>query len=184
MIYRTNNALCAVHLCGHGGCLCVKQQFQWRERAADDASGTIDSSAQYGYTYDHSLFIADNVVTHAVSWEALNSKNIIFGTTFQNNGVGYTLRAPSVGSSAADSKGVTPQSNEWDKILDKDNGYIKNWSGIVSWGQDSCMIVDRAVRGYYSGHFWTYYEATYPTRSPVSVPSLKPLILTHWDLTD
>lgn len=24
------------------------------------------------------------------------------------------------------------------------------------------MIVDRAVRGYYSGHFWTYYEATYP----------------------
>lgn len=130
--------------------------------AADDASGTIDSSAQYGYTYDHSLFIADNVVTHAVSWEALNSKNIIFGTTFQNNGVGYTLRAPSVGSSAADSKGVTPQSNEWDKILDKDNGYIKNWSGIVSWGQDSCMIVDRAVRGYYSGHFWTYYEATYP----------------------
>lgn len=130
--------------------------------AADDASGTIDSSAQYGYTYDHSLFIADNVVTHAVSWEALNSKNIIFGTTFQNNGVGYTLRAPSVGSSAADSKGVTPQSNEWDKILDKDNGYIKNWSGIFSWGQDSCMIVDRAVRGYYSGHFWTYYEATYP----------------------
>ena len=130
--------------------------------AADDASGTIDSSAQYGYTYDHSLFIADNVVTHAVSWEALNSKNIIFGTTFQNNGVGYTLRAPSVGSSAADSKGVTPQSNEWDKILDKDNGYIKNWSGICSWGQDSCMIVDRAVRGYYSGHFWTYYEASYP----------------------
>ena len=130
--------------------------------AADDASGTIDSSAQYGYTYDHSLFIADNVVTHAVSWEALNSKNIIFGTTFQNNGVGYTLRAPSVGSSAADSKGVTPQSNEWDKILDKDNGYIKNWSGIFSWGQDSCKIVDRAVRGYYSGHFWIYYEATYP----------------------
>ena len=130
--------------------------------AADDASGTIDSSAQYGYTYDHSLFIADNVVTHAVSWEALNSKNIIFGTTFQNNGVGYTLRAPSVGSSAADSKGVTPQSNEWDKILDKDNGYIKNWSGIISWGQDSCMRVDRAVRGYYSGHFWTYYEATCP----------------------
>ncbi len=130
--------------------------------AADDASGTIDSSAQYGYTYDHSLFIADNVVTHAVSWEALNSKNIIFGTTFQNNGVGYTLRAPSVGSSAADSKGVTPQSNEWDKILDKDNGYIKNWSGIFSWGQDSCKIVDRAVRGYYSGHFWIYYDATYP----------------------
>ena len=130
--------------------------------AADDASGTIDSSAQYGYTYDYSLFIADNVVTHAVSWEALNSKNIIFGTTFQNNGVGYTLRAPSVGSSAADSKGVTPQSNEWDKILDKDNGYIKNWSGIFSWGQDSCKIVDRAVRGYYSGHFWIYYDATYP----------------------
>lgn len=140
--------------------------------AADDASGTIDSSAQYGYTYDHSLFIADNVVTHAVSWEALNSKNIIFGTTFQNNGVGYTLRAPSVGSSAADSKGVTPQSNEWDKILDKDNGYIKNWSGIFSWGQDSCMRVDRAVRGYYSGHFWTYYEAT----SPYPISGFRPVL--------
>ena len=35
--------------------------------AADDASRTTDSSAQYGYTYDHSLFIANDTVTRTIS---------------------------------------------------------------------------------------------------------------------
>ncbi len=52
----------------------------------------------------------------------------------------YTLRAPSVGSAdtgSGDSIRGTPQSNEWDRILDKDSGYIKNWSEMSSWGQDT-----------------------------------------------
>ena len=133
--------------------------------AADDASGTIDSSAQYGYTYDHSLFIADNVVTHSVSWETLNSKNIIFGTAFQNNGVEYTLRAPSAGSSDAyytGGDGGTPQSNEWDKILDKDNEYIDY--SFAGWGQDTSTNseISRAGRGNGSLRNWDKYNVSTP----------------------
>ena len=40
--------------------------------------------------YDHSLFIADHVLTHTVSWDELNGKNMIFGTGYQSGGVDYT----------------------------------------------------------------------------------------------
>ena len=71
----------------------------------------------------HSLFIADFAVTHEVSWDNLNAKGLIFGKNYTAGGVSYTLRAPSVGSDSAgsgDSQHGTPQSNEWDRILDKD----------------------------------------------------------------
>ena len=131
--------------------------------AADDASGTRDNRAQYGYTYDHSLFIADDIVTHIISWNALNSRSCIFGTTFQNNGVAYTLRATSAGSDSEGSNDGTPQSNEWDKILDKNNGYIKNWSGEYSWGQDtySSHWSGRAARGCNSARNWVSQAVSY-----------------------
>ncbi|MDE8701206.1 hypothetical protein PZH38_14390, partial [[Ruminococcus] lactaris] len=46
----------------------------------------------------------------------------------------------------------TPQSNEWDRILDKNGGYIKNWGKMESWGQDTSpyTLSNRVVRGYHS----------------------------------
>ena len=131
--------------------------------AADDASRTTDSSAQYGYTYDHSLFIANDTVTRTISWNALNSRSCIFGTIFQNNGVAYTLRVMSAGSDSEGSNDGTPQSNEWDKILDKNNGYIKNWSGEYSWGQDtySSHWSGRAARGCNSARNWVSQAVAY-----------------------
>ena len=90
--------------------------------------------------YPHSLFIADYAVKHTVSWDDLNTANLIFGKNYATGGVNYTLRAPSVGSGRTDSNESlrgTPQSNEWDRVLDKDEGYIKNWSKMYSWGQDT-----------------------------------------------
>ena len=90
--------------------------------------------------YPHSLFIADYAVKHTVSWDDLNTANLIFGKNYATGGVNYTLRAPSVGSGRTDSNESlrgTPQSNEWDRVLDKDEGYIKNWSNMYSWGQDT-----------------------------------------------
>ena len=136
------------------------------KEAADAASKTTDSSAQYGYTYDHSLFIADNPVTYAVSWDDLNRKNSIFGTAFQNNGVDYTLRVPSMGSYYTGSGNLecgTPKCNEWDTILDKDNKYIKNWSVLYSWGADTAKqtsVRARAIRGNYSARYWFDRSAT------------------------
>ena len=116
--------------------------------------------------YPHSLFIADYNVTHTVSWDNLNTANLIFGKNYAADGVGYTLRAPSVGSGHTDSDGVvlvTPQSNEWDKILDKYDGYIKNWNKVHSWGQDtwSTFASHRVNRGHNSARYWYSYDATY-----------------------
>ena len=115
--------------------------------------------------YPHSLFIADYAVTHTVSWDDLNTAGLIFGKNYASGGVDYTLRAPSVGSDnrgSGDSERGVPQSNEWDRILDKDSDYIKNWNGMFSWGQDTTRYNSslRAVRGYDSGRRWNDDDAT------------------------
>ena len=135
--------------------------------------------------YPHSLFIADYVVTNDVSWDTLNTADLIFGKNYAGGGVDYTLRAPSVGSSytgSGDSERGTPKSNEWDKILDKDDGYIKNWREMLSCGQDTTIRISassRAVRGWNrSARFWTSYNTSssspYPTfgfRPVLEVPN-------------
>ena len=90
--------------------------------------------------YEHSLFIANHNVTHTVSWNDLNTAGLIFGKDYASGGVDYTLRAPSVGSNytgSGNSERGVPQSNEWDTMLNKDSGYIQNWNGMYSWGQDA-----------------------------------------------
>ena len=109
--------------------------------------------------YPHSLFVADYAVTNDVSWDALNTADLIFGKNYASGGVDYTLRTPSVGSDCTgldDSKRGVPQSNEWDTMLNKDSGYIQNWNRMSSWGQDvsSGGASYRAVRGYLSARFW------------------------------
>ncbi len=135
--------------------------------------------------YPHSLFVADYAVTHTVSWDNLNTAGLIFGKDYAAGGVDYTLRAPSVGSSytgSGDSERGTPKSNEWDKILDKDDGYIKNWREMLSCGQDTTIRISassRAVRGWNrSARFWTSYNtsssSSYPTfgfRPVLEVPN-------------
>ena len=112
--------------------------------------------------YPHSLFVADHAVTHTVSWDDLNTAGLIFGKDYAAGGVDYTLRAPSVGSGdtgSGESRYGTPSNNEWDRILDKDSGYVKNWNGIISsWGQDvfSGSTSHRAVRAFYSARSWAY----------------------------
>ena len=117
--------------------------------------------------YLHSLFIADHAVTNDVSWDALNTADLIFGKDYAAGGVDYTLRAPSVGSGftgSDDSERGTPQSNEWDAVLDKNSGYVKNWNDIYSWGQDTSSYESwyRAVRGCNSARLWNH---NYVTRS-------------------
>ena len=115
--------------------------------------------------YSHSLFVADYAVTHKVNWNNLDTASLIFGKNYASGGVDYTLRAPSCGSGftgSDDSERGTPQSNEWDAVLDKNSGYVKNWNDIYSWGQDTSSYESsyRAIRGYASARYWGYY-ATY-----------------------
>ena len=127
------------------------------------ASLTEDPSGTYGYTYHHSLFIADYAVTHTVTWNELNSKDMIFGKAYPSDGVDYSLRAPTVGSQArydaVDGFGGdygSPILNEWDEILDKSDSYIKNWKTMYSWGQDTYFSY-RGIRGVKSAPYWYYH---------------------------
>ena len=133
------------------------------------AMATTEEYAQQN-KYPHSLFVADYAVTHTVSWNGLNDEGLIFGKNYASGGVDYTLRAPSVGSNATgsgDSQRGVPQSNEWDTMLNKNSGYIKNWNGIYSWGQDTTRYNSshRAVRGYTSARRWDGNDATRSTPS-------------------
>ena len=125
---------------------------------------TTEEYAQQ-YKYDHSLFVADYAVTHTVNWNNLDTASLIFGKNYASGGVDYTLRAPSCGSGftgSDDSERGTPQSNEWDAVLDKNSGYVKNWNDIYSWGQDTSSYESwyRAVRGYNSARRWLHSYAT------------------------
>ena len=116
--------------------------------------------------YAHSLFVADYNVTHTVYWNDLNNASMIFGKDYAASGVDYTLRAPSVGSNATGSNESlrgTPLSNEWDRVLDKDKGYIKNWSEMSSWGQDTLRsnASFRTIRGVHSARSWSNRTTTY-----------------------
>ena len=117
--------------------------------------------------YLQSLFVADYAVKHTVSWNDLHTEGLIFGKDYVAGGVGYTLRAPSVGSDRTglnESQRGTPQSNEWDKMLDKNDGYIKNWKRMASWGQDTRpdnSTPFRAVRGFHSARGWEFNSSSY-----------------------
>ena len=129
------------------------------------ATATTEEYAQRE-KYPHSLFVADYVVTHTVSWNDLNTKSLIFGKDYASGGVGYTLRAPSVGSNftgSGNSERGVPQSNEWDTMLNKNSGYIQNWNILYSWGQDTYFggALLRAVRGLGSTRCWSSNSATY-----------------------
>ncbi len=123
------------------------------------AMATTEEYAQQN-KYAHSLFVADYAVTHKVNWNNLDTASLIFGKNYASGGVDYTLRAPSCGSGftgSDDSERGTPQSNEWDAVLDKNSGYVKNWNDIYSWGQDtsSYELWSRAIRGYDSARGWS-----------------------------
>ena len=128
--------------------------------SSDKAANTTDSSAPYGHAYLHSLFIADHILTTDVSYDMLNAADYIFGNSCTVNDVDYTLRAPTIGNSYAvfASQGI-PENNEWDQILFKDTGFIKNlflstpsWSQIWTWGQDTDTSgsIIRSVRSGYN----------------------------------
>ena len=129
------------------------------------AMATTEEYAQQN-KYAHSLFVADYAVTHKVNWNNLDTASLIFGKDYVAGGVDYTLRAPSCGSGftgSGDSECGTPQSNEWDAVLDKNSGYIQNWNKMYSWGQDtsSYELWSRAFRGYDSARYWSSNRATY-----------------------
>ena len=111
---------------------------------------TKDKNAQYGYAYEHSLFIADYRVTTNISWIDLNNAGFIFGKTNTAGGINYTLRAPTMGSIYKSPMRGAPANNEWDQILAKNSDFIKeldnNRNISLFWGQDTSRSYDFNIR--------------------------------------
>ena len=109
--------------------------------SSKQASATTDEDAQYGYTYEHSLFIADDKVTTDISWVDLNNAGFIFGNPYTAGNISYTLRAPTMGSIYKSSQRGDPANNEWDQILAKNSDFIKalgdKYELTQFWGQDT-----------------------------------------------
>ena len=107
--------------------------------SSEYASRITDASlSSYGYTYPHSLFIAEHSVKRWVRWSELSmAGDYIYGKDYQSGGIDYNLRAPTVGS-RGNNNGAAPLRNEWDRILDKNSKFIRNWQEYASWGQDTC----------------------------------------------
>ena len=135
--------------------------------SSEQASVTTDKNAQYGYAYEHSLFIADYRVTTTISWIDLNNAGFIFGKTNTAGGINYTLRAPTMGSIHKSSQRGNPANNEWDQILTKNSDFIKELGNNEKisqfWGQDTRYYdfdIRKAARNSVNNLFGTF-ETSY-----------------------
>ena len=94
-------------------------------RLSSDISTTDESALANRYV--HSLFVSDYNLTNTVSWRDLKDAGLVFGKSYTSGNIGYTLRIPSGGNrdlSLVGKEAIRPYSNEWDTILDKNEGYI------------------------------------------------------------
>lgn len=151
----------------------LNQKSEGIAESSSQASVSEDDEADYGYTYDHSLFISDYNLTTRVSWDGLKAKGLVYGKEYTSGGVDYSLRLPSVGSvlynhlkdQALDTDAIRgkPVNNEWDAIMNKadqksnddETGYIKNVLKLSSYGQDTSSADKsrRIIRGDSYGRF-------------------------------
>lgn len=129
--------------------------------ASDEASGATDSSATYGYTYEHSLFLSRNYLFQNTSatWNDLNGNGLIFGTNMELGGITYRLRAPSGGNVLGSGNVPMPDNNEWSRMRKKvgapNDGLIKDVSC-------KAMMRDTAKQNstYYFSRQWQYDSAS------------------------
>ena len=135
--------------------------------SSEQASVTTDKNAQYGYAYEHSLFIADYRVTTDISWIDLNNAGFIFGKTNTAGGINYTLRAPTMGSIHKSSQRGNPANNEWDQLITKNSDFIKELGNNEKisqfWGQDTRyhdFDIRKAARNSVNNLFGTF-ETSY-----------------------
>ena len=130
--------------------------------------------------YEHSLFISEYNITHTVSWNELNKKDLIFRNLTEYNGVPYYIHALSGGARYD----TGPFNNEWQRIFEKNSGFIKNSydmveaDGIVStqdsWCQDTNPNATREFRVVRSGGGSGFYS--YPPDRATRMTAYRPVL--------
>ena len=130
--------------------------------------------------YEHSLFISEYNITHTVSWNELNAKDLIFRNLTEYNEIQYYIHAPSGGARAD----TGPFNNEWQRIFEKNSGFIKNSYDIVeadgivstqdSWCQDTNPNATREFRVVRSGGGSGFYS--YPPDRATRMTAYRPVL--------
>ena len=98
---------------------------------------------QYGWRYNHQVFIATDVVTKGgYNWNYIGNKGdkVIFGKDHEANGVTYTLRSPSSGLNGTFNKPTLISNSEWNVLMKK--GYIKNATNGQTYSATQNFFVD------------------------------------------
>src|SRR5699024_7259545 len=122
--------------------------------ASDEASKATVSSATYGYTYEHSLFLSRDYLFQNTSatWNDLKGKGLIFGTNMELGGITYRLRAPSGDKET--------ENSEWNVMRTK----AKDQTFFDAIRDTSCyaMMQDTTSNGSYIWRGWQYgFSQTY-----------------------
>lgn len=77
--------------------------------------------------YEHSLFISEYNITHTVSWNELNKKDLIFRNLTEYNGVPYYIHAPS-GGARYDTCPSTTSGSAYSKRIPGLSKTVMTWS--------------------------------------------------------
>lgn len=133
-------------------------------------TGGSDNTTATGSAYlikvDKGLLICDRIVRNSISWDILNSSDLIQGMAFTLDGKTGTLRSLGGGNSYASATGTSqttdaslgawPIDNEWDTyIVKKDYGTgagrddVWHWSGVRTWTQET--VISSVVAGGITG---------------------------------
>lgn len=122
--------------------------------ASDEASKATDSSATYGYTYEHSLFLSRNYLFQNTSatWNDLNVNGLIFGTNMELGGITYRLRAPSGDKET--------ENSEWNVMRTKAKD--QTFFDAIRDTSYYAMMQDTTSNGSYISRDWQYgFSQTY-----------------------
>lgn len=127
-------------------------------KGATDTQLPYAGTYWYGIKVDKGLIIADRMVQHSVSWDALNVKGIIEGRKITLlDGTRGLFRSLGGGNAYADvmgdkatsdqGQGAWPTNNEWDKYIvkgDYGNGAgrddVWRWIDTDTWCQDTIGV--------------------------------------------
>lgn len=121
------------------------------------------------------LLICDRCLVATVTWDNLNSANLIFGKQVTIDGKKYKLRSMTGGVNSSD------KNNEWSRIIENNQYGIGNsdsiwhWNKVYTWCQEtnSGNSSSRALRGYSSASTWDYSTSNLSTHSYAFRPVLE-----------
>ena len=116
------------------------------------------------------LLIADRPLLVNISWDDLNSHDLVFGKQVIINGQHFLCRLLQVG----EKEGVP---NEWDAALDVvgDDNDLWHWNETVFWGQENVYGAYYTLRGFTTPRFYRWHPAFHKNEFYGFRPALEPI---------